>query len=158
MQVLAQCESTERSTLVSLDNNSVKKLVEMKSKFDQSLERLLHELNELNLNMVSNTVNNPTKIERRKIGEYFACLQMELSRKITDLVEFQTQLNGRCNTVLKLNEFTVFCEGPQMDALGEDNNKFIPDQKFLSRPLAKYHFTTRTDSITDQEVNKLLSV
>ena len=59
---------------MSPDNKSVKKLVELKSKFDQLLERLLHELNELNLNMVSNTVNNPTKIERRKIGEYFTCL------------------------------------------------------------------------------------
>ena len=97
VQVLAQCESTERSTLVSPDNKSVKKLVETKSKFDHSLERLLHKLSELNLNMVSSAVNNLTRIERRKIGEYFACLQMELSRKITDLVKFQTQINGHCN-------------------------------------------------------------
>ena len=80
---------------------------------------------------------------------------MELSRKITDLVEFQTQLNGHCNTVLKLNEFTVFCEDTQMDASDEGNNKFIPDQKFLSRPLARHHFTTGMDSITDQEVKEL---
>ena len=65
VQVLAQCESTERSTLVSPGNKSVKKLVELKSKFDQSLERLLHELNELNLNMVNNAVNNPTKVENK---------------------------------------------------------------------------------------------
>ena len=74
VQVLAQCESTERNTLVSPGNKSVKKLVKLKSKFDQSLERLLHELNELNLNMVDNAVNNPTKVEGRKIGEYFVCL------------------------------------------------------------------------------------
>ena len=62
VQVLAQCESTERDTLVSPGNKSVKKLVELKSKFDQSLERLLHELNKLNLDMVKNAINNPTKI------------------------------------------------------------------------------------------------
>ena len=80
---------------------------------------------------------------------------MKLSRKITYLVEFQTQINGRCNTVLKLNEFTVFREDPQMDAPDECNNKFIPDQKFLLRPLARHHFTTGMDSITDQEVKEL---
>ena len=42
-----------------------------------------------------------------------------------------------------------------MDASDEGNNKFIPDQKFLSRPLARHHFTTGTDSITDQEVKEL---
>ena len=66
VQVLAQCESTERGTLVSPGNRSVKKLVKLKSKFDQSLEWLLHELNELNLNMVNNAVNNPTKVEKKR--------------------------------------------------------------------------------------------
>ena len=41
VQVITQCEATERSTLVSPDNMSVKKLVETKSKIDHSLERLL---------------------------------------------------------------------------------------------------------------------
>ena len=72
VQVLAQCESTERDTLVSPGNKSVKKLVKLKFKFDQSLERLLHELNKLNLNMVNNAVNNTTKVEEKKIGEYFS--------------------------------------------------------------------------------------
>ena len=66
VQVLAQCESTERNTLVSPGNKSVKKLVELKSKFDQSLEQLLHELNELNLNMVNNAVKNLTKVEKKR--------------------------------------------------------------------------------------------
>ena len=64
-QVLAQCEPTERNKLVSPGNKSVKRLVELKSKFDQSLEWLLHELNELNLSMVNNSINNPTKVEKK---------------------------------------------------------------------------------------------
>ena len=152
MQVITQCEATERSPLVSPEKESVKKLVETKSKFDHSLERLLHELSELNLNMVSGAVNNPTRIEKRKIGEYFAGLQMELSRNIKELLDFQTQVNGRCNTILKLNEFTMFREDPQMNVPDEGNNRFIPDKKFLLRLLARYHFTTGTDNISDQVV------
>lgn len=127
----------------------------MKSKFDHLLERLLQELSELNLNMVSGAVNNPIRVEKRKIGKYFAGLQMELSREIKELLKFQTQVNGRYNTILKLNEFTVCREDPQMDVPDEGNNRFIPGKKFLSRPLARYHFNTGTDNISDQVVKEL---
>ena len=140
---------------MSPGNKSVKRLVELKSKFDQSLERLLHKLNELNLSMVNNSINNSTKEEKEKMEEYFACLQMELSRKITDLVEFQGGLNSHCSRVFKLNKFTVFSESPQDDALDGDDTKFTPDQRFLSRPLSKHQLTTGTDSITNQEVKEL---
>ena len=49
----------------------------------------------------------------------------------------------------------MFREDPQMDVPDEGNNRFIPDQKFLSRPLARYQFTTGTDSISDQVVKEL---
>ena len=140
---------------MSPDNKSMRRLVETKSKFDHLLERLLQELSELNLNMVSGTVNNPTRVKKRKIGKYFPSLQMELSKKIKELLEFQTQVNGWYNTILKLNEFTMFQEDPQMDIPDEGDNRFIPDKKFLSRPLARYQFTTGTDNISDQVVKEL---
>ena len=110
--VLAQCESTEVNLLMSPDNKLVKRLVELKSKFDQSFEHLLNELNTLNLSVVNNAINNPTKEEKEKIEEYFSCLQLELSRKIKDLLEFQEGLNNSCTRILKLNEFAVFSESP----------------------------------------------
>ena len=67
IQVLVQCESTEVNLLISPDNKLVKRLVELKVKFDQSFECLLNELNELNLSVVNNAINNPTKEEKEKI-------------------------------------------------------------------------------------------
>ena len=41
IQVLIQCESTEVNLLISPDNKLVKRLVELKMRFDRSFERLL---------------------------------------------------------------------------------------------------------------------
>ena len=62
IQALAQCE-------LSPINGSVKRLVELKSMCDQLLERVLQELNELNLSTVNSSISNPSKEEKEKMSE-----------------------------------------------------------------------------------------
>ena len=62
IQTLAQCEQ-------SPDNKSVGRLVKLKAMFDQSLERVLQELSELNINTVNSFISNPSKEERVKMSE-----------------------------------------------------------------------------------------
>ena len=96
-------------------------MVELKSRFDQSFEHLLNELNTLNLSVVNNAIgDNPTKEEKAKIKEYFSCLQLEMSGKIKNLVAFQEILNSRCSKILKMTEFAVFSDSSQGKTTSKD--------------------------------------
>ena len=63
--------------------------VMMKATFDKSLEDLLVDLSEINVDSVSSFIQSPTVEERERITAYFQMLQLEITNKTTQLVRFQ---------------------------------------------------------------------
>ena len=72
IQVLNQCEQSPEDT-------AVRRMVKLKNVLDQSLEKVLQELSELNVDTVNGFISNPLAEERTRINEYFVVLQSELS-------------------------------------------------------------------------------
>ena len=65
--ILDQCEQSPEDT-------TIKRMVELKSEFEQALEKVLQELSELNIDTVNGFIPNPLAEERTRINEYFLVL------------------------------------------------------------------------------------
>ena len=68
IQALAQCEQ-------SPENKAIGRLVKLKAMFKQSLEKVLQELSELNVDTVNGFIPSPSIEERTRINKYFVLLK-----------------------------------------------------------------------------------
>ena len=78
IEALEQCEKTP-------DNKALGRLTKKKGIFDKSLEDLLVDLSEINVDSVSGLIQSPTVDERARITTYFQLWQMEMANKTTQL-------------------------------------------------------------------------
>ena len=82
-------------------------------------------------------------------------LQIELAKKTTQLARFQQDLNERVTRVLKLNKYGIFQDNIE-DATSEgDDVRYLPNKKFLPKRWSRFQITTKTDSISAQQLKEL---
>ena len=148
IQVLNQCEQSPEDT-------AVRRMVELKTEFDQALEKVLQELSELNVDTVNGFIPNPLAEERTRINEYFVVLQSELSEKMTLLARFQQDLHDRCSHILKINKYGIYQDKPQDIDLEVEEFRYIPDSRFLPEHWSRCQITTKTDTISVQQLKEL---
>ena len=67
IQALDQCEQSPEDT-------AIRRMVELKTVFDQSLEKVLQELSELNVDTVNGFIPNLSTEERTRMNGYFVLL------------------------------------------------------------------------------------
>ena len=82
-------------------------------------------------------------------------LQSELSEKTTLLARFQQDLHDRCSHILKINRYGIYQDKPQDVAPEGEEFRYIPDSRFLPKRWSRYQITTKTDTISAQQLKEL---
>ena len=147
IQALDQCKQSPEDT-------AIRRMVKLKTMFDQSLEKVLQELSELNVDTVDGFIPSPSIEARTRMNENFVLLQFELSKKTTQLAGFQQDLNRRCTRILKINKYGIFQDKPQDVSSEGEEFRYIPDRRFLPKHWSRYQITTKTDTISAQQLKE----
>ena len=82
-------------------------------------------------------------------------MQIKIANKTTQLAKFQQCINDRVTHVLKSNNYDIL-----QDKIGdadqeEEDARYVPNTKFLLERWSKSPITTKTDSITAQQLKEL---
>ena len=137
------------------NNKAIGTLVRLKDTFDRSLEKLLFDLSEINMDNVSGFIPSPTVEERTRIDIYFRVLQIEIVNKTTQLARFQQSINDRVTHVLKSNNYDILQDEIVDADQEEEDARYLPNTKFLPERWSKSPITMKTDSITAQHLKEL---